>query len=192
MAPRVPQDSPSCVVLDHKCKKRASWVGFTTPGSWVPPPLNKLATSAYLSRSSSVLRHGVAAVSAVGSPSSAPPSSVEDFPLGGAHGCPSRVPLVRNSWASWLDGFGSEPVQVLGLSGLSNFVVAAAGMGLGLSNGSSLSLRLLVVPLGVNTRRGGRRIVLVFMALCPHATSLPNHPLNKTDTNSFSFKKTTT
>ncbi|BAT95441.1 hypothetical protein VIGAN_08217300 [Vigna angularis var. angularis] len=65
-----------------------------------------------------------------------------------------------------------------GLSGLSILVVGGAGMGLGLSNGSSLSLRLLV---GVNTRRGGRRIVLVFMALYPHATSLPNHPQNKTD-----------
>lgn len=93
-------------VLDHIIhhKKRASWVGFTTPGKWVPPPFNKPATSAYLSRSSAVVfRHGVAAAVAavvVGSPSS-PPSSVDadDFPLGGAHGWPNRVPLVRNSWA---------------------------------------------------------------------------------------------
>nr|KYP74145.1 hypothetical protein KK1_006813 [Cajanus cajan] len=82
------------VVLDHKCKKRASWVGLTTPGSWVPPPFNKPATSAYLSRSSSLFRQGVAAAS----PSS-PPLSSDDFPFGGAHGCPSRVPRVRNSWA---------------------------------------------------------------------------------------------
>jgi len=89
-----------------------------------------------------------------------------------------------------LEGLGSGKAALLvavmgstGLSGLS--ILGGAGMGLGLSNGSSLSLRLLV---GVNTRRGGRRIVLVFMALYPHATSLPNHPQNKTDTNSFAFK----
>ena len=60
----------------------------------------------------------------------------------------------------------------MGLSGLGNLLRGGAGMGLGLSNVSSLSLRLLEVPVGVNTRRGGRRIVLVFMALYPHATSL--------------------
>nr|AFK33627.1 unknown [Medicago truncatula] len=55
-------------------------------------------------------------------------------------------------------------------------------LGLGLSNRlvSSLSFRLLLVVLvlGVNTRRGGKRIVLVFTALYPHATSLPTHAKN--------------
>ena len=67
---------------------------------------------------------------------------------------------------------GSKTGRGVGLSGLSNFDEVVVVMGLGLSNGSSLSFRL--GPLGVSTRRGGRRIVLVFMATYPHATSPPN------------------
>lgn len=64
-------------------------------------------------------------------------------------------------------------------------VIDGPGLGLGLefglglsSRASSLSLRLVlligvVVLVGVNTRRGGKRIVLVFMVKWMHDTSAP-------------------
>lgn len=87
--------------LDHKCKNRESWVGFTIPGTWVPLALIKSASSAYLPCFSG------SALLLAGSPS---PIWL-DFPFllsasvgpsaarAGSQGSPKRVPLVRNSWA---------------------------------------------------------------------------------------------
>lgn len=181
-------DHPTC----HRgvtCKKPASWVGLTMPGRWVPFILSKSAISTYLSYFSGSasfiwlnllfffsgsLGHSVARL--------------------GSHRWPKRDPLARNSWARYpansrLEGHSSEPLAllvdgsdpVIGLSGFTNLVVGLLGMkglglGMGLSLLSSLSLRLLRVVLGVDTRRGGKRIVLVIMAIWPHATSAHNTP----------------
>ena len=196
-----PHVSPWTPQLDYNCKNWASSVGLTTFRRWAPSIFNRLATSTYLctfSGSASPFGLGFDAflfsVVNVGGPSAA---------RDGSHTWPKRVPLVMNSWArypasSWLlaEGGGgcSKPLVLvavravgskpaLGLSGLRNFVAAAAVTveeALSLSKPSSLSLRLLLLfvvtlplalPVGVNTRRGGRRIVLVFMAIWLHDTS---------------------
>lgn len=170
-------------LVDHNCKKRASCVGLTMPGRWGPSTLSKSATSTYLSYFSggcSALFFGGSASLGFAFPLSVGPSAAR---AAGSQGCPKRVPLVRNSWAKYpanilLDrAGGSEPGRGL-ISGFTNLGLGVLVEGLGGSKPSSLSLRLFGVrePLevDVNIRRGGKRIVLVFMmAFYLHATSAP-------------------
>ncbi|KAL4323140.1 hypothetical protein GQ457_11G003340 [Hibiscus cannabinus] len=176
--------SPRVRKPPHICKKRASWLGLTMPGMWAPSVFSKLATSTYLWRFSSL---GSASGFGFGSGSGSElptldlsfrSKSLDSVAVccgrAGSHVWPSSVPRVRYSWAryparSWLESTGwaalSEPAN--GTDGLGDFVSGGFNR---LGSKSSLSLRLLV---GMETRRGGKRIVLVFMIppFMVHATS---------------------
>lgn len=166
------------------CRKRASCVGLTMPAMWAPSLFSKLATSTYLWYFSSPLLRSAPLFCSASSLFPAFVTFLESTgrtgcDRAGSKGCPKRVPMVRYSWAKypasrWLDESGSAGAAVLSepacdwvVAGFSNF----AGVG---ESKSSLSLRLV----GVKTRRGGRRIVLVFMALllgaCHVSTRAPS------------------